>query len=231
MKLKGTVDYFEPGVTTTLRAMHLQTEIMAMVSQNVGGFDKVGYQRKEPVVSSFTEYMGVHALSYAIDDQPGRIIISDNPLDLALSNKGYFQVKGPDGVKLTRDGRFHYDKDGNLLTLENEQVIGSDGTPVVLPCIPDRPEDIMIDLSGNMKVVDRPHNRVVPFGTLSVVSANGSAVLDPGVRQGYTENSNVILNEEFMNAFPVKKTFAANKSMFQQCNSLISTAMQKLGNM
>lgn len=231
MKLKGTIDYFEPGITTSLRAMHLQTEIMAMVSQNVEGFDKVGYQRKEPVVSSFTEYMGVHALSYAIDDQPGRIIMSNNPLDLALSNRGYFQVMGPDGVKLTRDGRFHYDKDGNLLTVQNERVIGSDGTPIVLPCIPDRPEDIMVDLSGNLKVVDRPHNKVVSFGALSVVSSNGAAVLDPGVRQGYTENSNVILNEEFMNAFPIKKTFAANKAMFQQCNSLTSTAMQKLGNM
>lgn len=231
MKLKGTIDYFEPGITTSLRAMHLQTEIMAMVSQNVEGFDKVGYQRKEPVVSSFTEYMGVHALSYAVDDQPGRIIISNNPLDLALSNKGYFQVMGADGIKLTRDGRFHYDKDGNLLTLQNEKVIGSDGTPIVLPCIPDRPEDIMVDLAGNLKVVDRPHNKVVSFGALSVVSSNGTAVLDPGVRQGYTENSNVILNEEFMNAFPIKKTFSANKAMFQQCNSLTSTAMQKLGNM
>jgi len=231
MKINGKIDYFEPGVTTSLRAMHLQTEIMAITAQNVGGFDKVGYQRKEAVVSSFSEYVGVHGLSYAVDDDPGRIVVSNNPLDIALSNKGYFQVMGPDGVKLTRDGRFHYDKDGNLLTLENEKVIGSDGTPIVLPCIPENPKDILIDLSGKMKVVDRPNNRVVPFATISVVSANGAAVLDPGVRQGFTEDSNVILNEEFLNAFPVKKTFAANKAMFQQCNSLISTAMQKLSNM
>ena len=44
-------------------------------------------------------------------------------------------------------------KDGNLLTLENEKVIGSDGTPIVLPCIPENPKDILIDLSGKMKVV------------------------------------------------------------------------------
>ena len=231
MKINGKIDDFEPGVTTSLRAMHLQTEIMAITAQNVNGFDKVGYQRKEAVVSSFSEYVGVHALSYALDDEPGRIVNSNNPLDIALSNKGYFQVMGPDGIKLTRDGRFHYDKDGNLLTLENEKVIGSDGMPIVLPCIPEKPEDILIDLSGNMKVVDRPNNRIVPFASLSVVSSNGAAVLDPGVRQGFTEDSNVILNEEFLNAFPVKKTFAANKAMFQQCNSLVSTAMQKLSSM
>ncbi len=231
MIIKGGIDYFEPGMRSTLRAMHLQTELMAIHSENVNGFDKVGYQRKDAVVSSFTEYVGVHALSTAVDDQPGRICISPYPLDLAISNKGYFQVLGKEGLKLTRDGRFHYDKEGNLLTLENERVMANDGTPIVLPCIPGTPDDVVIDLSGNISVVDRANNKVVKAGTLSVVSTTGAAVIDPGVRQGYTEDSNVILSEEFMRAFPVKKTFEANRLMFQQCYSLTSTAVQKLSQM
>lgn len=231
MRIKGGIDYFEPGMTSTLRAMHLQTEIFAISSENINGFDKVGYQRKEPVVSSFTEYVGIHGLSTAVDDQPGRISVSKNPLDLALSNKGYFQVLGKDGIKLTRDGRFHYDKDGNLLTLENERVMANDGTPIVLPCVPNTPDEISIDLSGNIKVVDRAHNKIVKAGTLSVVSTNGVAVVDPGVRQGFTEDSNVILSEEFLKAYPVRKTFDANRLMFQQCYSMTSTAVNKLSQM
>ncbi len=231
MRIKGGIDYFEPGMTSTLRAMHLQTEIFAISSENINGFDKVGYQRKEPVVSSFTEYVGIHGLSTAVDDQPGRISVSKNPLDIALSNKGYFQVLGKDGIKLTRDGRFHYDKDGNLLTLENERVMANDGTPIVLPCVPNTPDEITIDLSGNIKVVDRAHNKIVKAGTLSVVSTNGVAVVDPGVRQGFTEDSNVILSEEFLKAYPVRKTFDANRLMFQQCYSMTSTAVNKLSQM
>lgn len=231
MRIKGEIDYFEPGMTSTLRAMHLQTEIFAISSENINGFDKVGYQRKEPVVSSFTEYVGIHGLSTAVDDQPGRISVSKNPLDIALSNKGYFQVLGKDGIKLTRDGRFHYDKDGNLLTLENERVMANDGTPIVLPCVPNTPDEITIDLSGNIKVVDRAHNKIVKAGTLSVVSTNGVAVVDPGVRQGFTEDSNVILSEEFLKAYPVRKTFDANRLMFQQCYSMTSTAVNKLSQM
>lgn len=231
MRIKGGIDYFEPGMTSTLRAMHLQTEIFAISSENINGFDKVGYQRKEPVVSSFTEYVGIHGLSTAVDDQPGRISVSRNPLDIALSNKGYFQVLGKDGIKLTRDGRFHYDKDGNLLTLENERVMANDGTPIVLPCVPNTPDEITIDLSGNIKVVDRAHNKIVKAGTLSVVSTNGVAVVDPGVRQGFTEDSNVILSEEFLKAYPVRKTFDANRLMFQQCYSMTSTAVNKLSQM
>ena len=231
MRLKGGIDYFEPGMKSTLRAMHLQTEIIGIHAENLNGFDKVGYQRKDPVVSSFTEYVGIHGLSTSIDDQPGRISISQNPLDLAISNKGYFQVMGENGLRLTRDGRFHYDKDGNLLTLENEKVMSNDGTPIVLPCIPDTPNDIVIDLSGNIKVVDRPNNKIVPVGTLSVVSTNGVAVLDPGVRQGHTEDSNVVLSQEAMEAYPVRKTFDANRMMFQQCYNLVSTAVQRLSQM
>lgn len=231
MKINGKVDYIEPGVTSSLRAMYLQTEIMGIHSENINGFDKVGYQRKDPVVSSFTEFVGAHALSTSIDDEPGRISISKNPLDLALSNKGYFQVMSDEGIKLTRDGRFHYDKDGNLLTLENERVMANDGTPIVLPCVPDTPDDIKVDLAGNVKIVDRPNNRVVNVAQLSVVSTTGAAVLDPGVRQGYTEDSNVSLSSEFMSSFPILKTFDANRAMFQQSYSLISTAVQRLTQM
>lgn len=231
MIIKGGIDYFESGLTSTLRAMHLQTEIIAINAQNINGFDKVGYQRKDPVVSSFTEYVGCHALSTAIDDQPGRISKSQNPLDLAISNKGYFQVLGKEGIRLTRDGRFHYDKDGYLLTLENEKVMSNDGVPIVLPCVPDTPNDIVIDLTGNIKVVDRANNKVVNAGVLSVVSTNGAAVLDPGVRQGFTEDSNVVLSQEAMEAYPVRKTFDANRMMFQQYYNLVSTAVSRLSQM
>ncbi|MCR5261180.1 MAG: hypothetical protein K6C94_05015 [Candidatus Gastranaerophilales bacterium] len=231
MKLQGGINYFEPGMRSTLRAMHLQMEIMGIHSENLNGFDKVGYQRKDPVVSSFSEYVGVHGLSTSVDDQPGRISKSQNPLDLALSSKGYFQVLGREGLRLTRDGRFHYDKDGNLLTLENEKVMANDGTPIILPVIPDTPDDIVIDLAGNIKVVDRPNNKIIPVAAISVVSTNGAAVLDPGIRQGYTEDSNVVLSQEAMMAYPIRKTFDANRMMFQQCSNLVSTAVQRLSQM
>jgi flagellar basal body rod protein FlgG len=231
MKINGQVDYVESGITSSLRAMYLQTEIMAIHSDNINGFDKVGYQRKDPVVSSFTEYIGEKGLSISVDDKPGRMAMSNNPLDLALSNKGYFQVQGNEGTKLTRDGRFHYDKNGNLLTLEDEKVIGNDGMPIVLPFIPDSPNDINIDLSGKIKIVDRANNKITKVGQLSVVSTNGVAILDPGVRQGFTEDSNVSLSEEAMSTFPILKTFDATKAMFQQTYSLVTTAVQKLTQM
>ena len=141
MIIHGGIRYSEKGITTSLRAMHVQSELIGMYNENVIGFDKIGYQRKEPIVSSFTEFLGVHGLSQTVDDKIGRIAMSDNPLDLALANKGYFQIQSSDGVKLTRDGRFKIDREGNLLTLEDDRVLSSAGVPIQLPVVPEKIED------------------------------------------------------------------------------------------
>ena len=95
MQINGGVRFCEQGMKASIRAMHVQSEILGMINDNVAGFDKVGFQRREPVVSSFTEYIGVHGLSTTVDDQVGRIMVSKNPLDISMANKGYFQVQTP----------------------------------------------------------------------------------------------------------------------------------------
>ena len=132
MIINGRVTFLENGINTSIRAMQVQSQLMAMSNENINGFDKVGYQRKEPVVSSFTEYLGVNGLSQTSDDKVGRITMSGNPLDLAIAEKGYFQTQSDEGIKLTRDGRFKIDKEGNLLTLEDDLVLSNAGVPIKL---------------------------------------------------------------------------------------------------
>lgn len=228
MKLRGGVNYFENGLTTSIRAMHLQTEIFGIINENYNSFDKVGFQRKEPVVSSFAEYIGTHALSKATDDSIGRIGHSLNPLDVAIANKGYFQYQSPEGVKITRDGRFKLDKDGYLLTLENNHVLANDGTPIKLPVVPEKAEDVKIYKNGEVKVFNKLTNRLESAGTLSVVTNQGVAVLDPNIKQGFNEYSNVALHREIMEIIPVKRDFEANRQMFVMQNNNLSKAIQTL---
>ena len=136
VRLNGGIQYDTGGLTASIRAMHLDSELIGISNENIGGFDKVGYQRKEAVVSSFAEYLGVHALSTTRDDKVGRIAVSENPLDIALANKGYFQTENEHGIKLTRDGRFKVAKDGSLVTLEDAKVLSNAGTPIVCPFVP-----------------------------------------------------------------------------------------------
>lgn len=229
MYLRGGIQNIENGMTCNLRAMHLQTELMAVANENVTGFDKVGYQRKDPIVSSFSEFIGVHGLSTVVDDSVGRLSSTENPLDIALANKGYFQCLGKDGVKLTRDGRFKLDIKGNLLNLHNEKVLSTQGIPITLPFNPEKLQDINVDLDGNVRVFNKNTNKMDYVATLSVVSNNGVAVLSPNVRQGYNEYSNVSLETEFMQAMPIVRNFDANKMLFQMQSTSLTKAIQQLG--
>ena len=228
MKLRGEINFFENGLTTSIRAMHLQTEMLGIINENYNSFDKVGFQRKEPVVSSFAEYIGTHALSTAVDDSIGRIGHSNNPLDLAIANKGYFQYQSPDGIKITRDGRFKLDKDGNLLTLENAHVLANDGTPIKLPVVPEKLEDVKVYKNGDVQVFNKATNQLEYAGTLSVVTNQGVAVLDPNIKQGYNEYSNVSLNTEILQIIPVRRNFDANRQLFIIQNNNLSKAIQSL---
>jgi flagellar basal body rod protein FlgG len=228
MKLRGGINFFENGLTTSIRAMHLQTELFGIINENYNSFDKVGYQRKEPVVSSFAEYIGVHALSKATDDSIGRIGHSLNPLDVAIANKGYFQYQSPDGIKITRDGRFKLDKNGNLLTLENFHVLANDGTQIKLPVVPEKLEDVKIFQNGDVKVFNKKTNKLEYAGTLSVVTNQGVAVLDPNIKQGYNEYSNVSMHSEILQVIPMKRNFEANRQMFVMQNNNLSKAIQTL---
>ena len=228
MKINGGIRFVETGLRSSLRAMHVQSELVAMVNENVTGFDKVGYQRQEPVVSSFTEFIGVHGLSQTVDDQVGRIMKVDNPLDFAIANKGYFQTRTENGIKLTRDGRFQIGKDGTLLTLENAQVLSNAGTPIKFPFIPQDLKQVKIDMNGKITMFNPNTNKITLIGQLGVVDTNGINVMDPNIKQGYNEFSNVSLQQEFLALMPVVKNFDANRQMFMLQNSVLGKTISQL---
>lgn len=227
--INGGINYTERGIMHNIRAMRMQTILMSITNDNVVGFDKIGYQRKVPVVSSFAEYIGENAISTTTDDSVGRLGLTNNPLDIALAEKGYFQILTNEGIKLTRDGRFKMTKDGEILTLDGSKVLTDMGTPLVLPFVPETLEEINVDLNGVVRVLNKKERKFETAGTLSVVTQEGIAVTAPNVRQGYNEYSNVNLQSEFMQAMMYPKTFNANKTLYQMQNQNLQRVIQSLG--
>ena len=228
--LAGAINYEGGGLANSINAMQLDMGIVGIFSENILGFDKVGYQKKEAVVSSFAEYMGINALSYSTDTQVGRLAMTERPLDVALSEKGYFQVLNNDGsIELTRDGRFKLTKDGELLTQTDQKVLSSGGAPIVFPVIPESLDKITIGLDGKIGVFDSETRGLVPVGRLGVVSEDGSLVASNCVRQGFLENSNVSLEHEYIEMANYSKSFEINARMFRLQNTKLSNAIQTLG--
>lgn len=229
MKLNTGIEYIESGMKTSLRAMQVQSALINITNDNVQGFDKVGYQRKEAVVSSFVEHLGAEGVSATVDDKIGRLVNTGNPLDLALAVKGYFQVKTSDGIKLTRDGRFKLDKEGNLLTLDNSKVLSDNGTPIKLSTIPENLKDIVIDRKGTISVLNKKTNRLEKTGNIGIVDSNGIICMNPEVKQGFNEYSNVSLQNEFLGMMAPLRNFDASRQIFLIESTNLAKTISQLG--
>ncbi|MEE3349142.1 MAG: flagellar basal body rod C-terminal domain-containing protein [Candidatus Gastranaerophilaceae bacterium] len=229
MKLNGGIEYFQDGIRTPLYAMQVQQQLLSIHNGNIVGFDKVGYQRQEAVISSFKEFIGVHGISTSTDDKVGRITMTKNPLDLAIAVKGYFQIQTDNGVKLTRDGRFKLDKDGNLLSLEDHKVLSESGVPIKLHIVPDDISKIQVKDNGKISVFNDKTRKLEAVATLGIVDSHGMLVEEPVIKQGYCEFSNVAMANEFMEMMPIIRNFEANRQMFLIQNQNLQKLISQLG--
>ena len=228
MKLYGGIYFDERGLSTSIRGMHMQTSQINNIAQNITGFDKPGYQRIENVVSSFSEYVGVHGLSTVVDDSVGRIYSTGKQLDFALAEKGYFQYATPNGVLLTRDGRFKMDKYGYLLTNQGYKVLSKDGSPIKFETIPDNIEHIKVNTDGDIEVFNNKNGKMEYIASFGIVDKEGFITDVTDVRQGYIESSNVRSETEIFDLVPMKRNFQANRQMFVTQNNMLNKTIQSL---
>lgn len=70
-----------------------------------------------------------------VNEAGGGFKVTGNSTDLALSGNAWFVVQTPQGLRLTRDGGFHVDAGGQLVSAAGYAVQGSDG-PVQLNAVP-----------------------------------------------------------------------------------------------
>lgn len=218
------------GIAQSINAMQLSMGVMNIFGDNILGFDKIGYQKKQAVISSFAEYLGSSALSYTVDNQVGRLAMTARPLDVALSESGYFQVLNTDGtIELTRDGRFKINKEGYLLSQSDQKVLSTTGSPIMFQNPPESYEKVKIGIDGKIGYFDEEKRGLVNVGTIGVVSEGGELVSSNCVRQGYVENSNVQLEREYIEMANYKRSFEINAKMFRLQNSKLSNAIQTLG--
>jgi len=67
-----------------------------------------------------------------VDHTQGALHNTGNPLDLALSGRGFFAVNGPNGPLYTRNGNFRLASDGRLVTGDGHAVRSQQGTPLTI---------------------------------------------------------------------------------------------------
>jgi len=192
--------------------------------------------------------LGTRTSSNEIIFTQGSFAQSDNPLDLVIQGKGFFQIRRPAGdLAYTRAGTFHVDRDGNIVTPDGDPIepqitlapdaqnvsIAQDGTVSY-----SQPGQNAAQLAGQIQLA----NFVNPAGLNSIgrnlylpTDASGDPTVgNPGgqegmgsLLQGYTEQSNVSVVEEFINLIVAQRAYEANSKvvkaadeMYQMVNNL-----------
>ena len=185
--------------------------------------------------------LGTRSSASEIIQLQGDLSATGNPLDLAIEGQGLFQVQLPTGdTAYTRSGAFHMDAQGNVVTADGNPIqpsltlpqgatsvtIGADGTVSVTMAGQQAAQTV-----GNIQLALFPN----PGGLNSVgknlflaTTGSGDPVLGtPGgsdglgqLEQGYLEQSNVSVVDEFIQMIIAQRSYEANSRVVQAADQM-----------
>jgi len=107
-----------------------QTDIDT-IGNNIANVNTTGFKLSDAQFSALygsaipvAPGQGVNTTSLAQAFTEGTITQTGNPLDVAIDGNGFFQVQSGSGIAYTRDGAFHLDNTGHLVTASGAEVMG-----------------------------------------------------------------------------------------------------------
>ena len=192
--------------------------------------------------------LGTRSASNEIVFSQGAFTETDNPLDLVIQGNGFFQILTPSGsLAYTRAGQFQLDKNGNVVTAQGYQLqpqitlpadsqnvsIASDGTVTyTIPGQTAAQQASQIQLASFQNPAGLNgigNNLFLPTdasGEPTVGAPGGSQGLGT-LQQGYVEQSNVSIVNEFINMIQAQRGYESNSKvvqaadqMYQQINNI-----------
>jgi flagellar basal-body rod protein FlgG len=190
--------------------------------------------------------LGTRAVATARNFSQGNLQQSSNPLDVAVSGQGFFELQMPDGTTgYTRDGSFRLDANGQLVTHEGYLVqpgitipanalkvnISQDGVVTATMSTQAAPQQVgQIQLASfiNPAGLDpRGQNLLAETAssgtpTTGAPGANGMGAL----QQGYVETSNVNVVEELVTMIQTQRAYELNSKAVSTSDQMLQKLSQ-----
>jgi flagellar basal-body rod protein FlgF len=160
-----------------------------------------------------------------------------NPLDLAISGAGFFQLRAGSEIVYSRQGQFRLAADGTVVTPQGHVLQQAGGGDLVL-------ERAAVEIleDGTVLDGDRPVARIALFavaeggvaealgGSLFGIAENvAEEVAAPQLRQGMIEASNVSLGDEMVAMMAVLRQAESGARLVQVYDDLIGRAITTFG--
>ncbi len=191
---------------------------------------------------------GVRVVGTAKEFTQGSLQITEQPLDMAIDGRGFFQVLLPDGtISYTRDGQFQLNSNGDIVTANGHPLepaitvpantstitIGTDGTVSTLVTGDTAPTVI-----GNITTVDfiNPQgleaigNNLFRETGASGDPQQGTPGLDGlgNLEQGMVESSNVEVVEELVNMITTQRAYEMNSKVVSTADQMLQYISQNI---
>jgi len=161
-----------------------------------------------------------------------------NPLDLALTDEGFFKVETAAGVRYTRNGTFSLSPGGVLVDQNGDPVLGQNG-PIAIAAA-----KIEINSAGEIRgdgaIIDQLD--IVTFNDLEKIQKEGVnnfinmgdenneiAPVNVAVAQGYLEISSVKAVEEMVNMIDHHRMYETFQKMMMTFDEVDDKAINSLG--
>ncbi|MDT0618229.1 MAG: flagellar basal-body rod protein FlgG [Salinisphaeraceae bacterium] len=172
----------------------------------------------------------------------GNVVQTENPLDVAIDGRGFFQVLQADGTTaFTRDGSFRVDSQGQLVTAAGLALepgitvpqgaqsisIGQDGTVSV-----QLPGQAAAQQIGALQLVDfvnpaglqaRGQNLLIETGASGPATPGTPGLNGLGsLNQGALESSNVNVVEELVNMIETQRAYEMNSRAISTVDDMLA---------
>ncbi|MGV8862271.1 MAG: flagellar basal-body rod protein FlgG [Pseudomonas sp.] len=192
---------------------------------------------------------GVRIVGTQKNFSAGSLQTTDQPLDLAVNGRGFFQVMQPDGtVAYSRDGTFHLDSNGQIVTANGYALepaivvpaqaqtftVGQDGTVSVTLAGANATSQVI----GNLQTADfvNPSGLQAVGSNLFLETASSGApqVGTPGLngfgttQQNTLEASNVSTVEEMVNMITTQRAYEMNSKVISTADQMLQYVTQNL---
>lgn len=236
-------------------AMNAQARWQELITQNLAAGSVPGFRKQEISFSAVqagldptaanpgaSRYL-IPTATAATNFQEGEIRATGNLMDFAIEGPGFFEVQLANGSRAyTRDGEFHLNAQGQLVTKQGYTVLG-DGGPLQFD--PNSSSPLTVSPTGEVNQGDQVRGRIrlVEFNQPRSLTAIGDGYFfadQPGlqpatatassIRQGFLEAPNTSPTAEMASLITAMRLFEANQKVLQAQDERMGRVISDLGN-
>ena len=236
------------GIYAAASGMLPRIQKQETIANNLANVNTPGYKRESVFLQQFnalkarqnkteSEWQVPMVDNVYTDFSRGSLEFTGNDFNVAIDGDGFFVVSTPEGEAYTRNGNFHLNEEGVLVTSDNLPVLSDSGE-----IIADGGElhigiDGLITVGGEdfgkLQIVDfeKPYQlNKLSAGLYTPDTDAGRIDLEfTYVRQGYLEKANVDVIQEMVDMIASYRNYESDQKAVQILDETLGKAVNEVG--